>query len=93
LKDDRYGEVVAAFVRTPERGEELEEELRTWVRQRLSNHLGASLHPDHPASLTARIVPKYVFLGSDDFPKTASGKIQKFKLREMGEAMLKGAAQ
>jgi acyl-coenzyme A synthetase/AMP-(fatty) acid ligase len=34
--------------------------------------------------LTCIIVPKYVFfLGpADAFPKTASGKIQKFKLKE-----------
>ncbi|KAA8900572.1 acyl-CoA synthetase/AMP-acid ligase-like protein II [Sphaerosporella brunnea] len=73
LKDAKYGERVGAFIRTPEKGIELEEELREWVRQRLSNHL----------------VPKHVFLSPDHFPKTASGKIQKFKLREMGEALLK----
>jgi acyl-coenzyme A synthetase/AMP-(fatty) acid ligase len=35
-------------------------------------------------------VPKYVFfLGpSDAFPKTASGKIQKFKLKEMAIKLL-----
>lgn len=33
-------------------------------------------------------VPKYVFW-VDDYPKTASGKIQKFKLREMGVQLLK----
>ena len=32
-------------------------------------------------------VPKYVFW-VDDFPKTASGKIQKFKLREDGARRL-----
>ena len=32
-------------------------------------------------------VPKYVFW-VDTYPKTASGKIQKFKLRESGIAML-----
>jgi acyl-coenzyme A synthetase/AMP-(fatty) acid ligase len=32
-------------------------------------------------------VPKYVFW-VDTYPKTASGKIQKFKLREMGIAMV-----
>lgn len=30
-----------------------------------------------------RLVPKYVFW-VDNFPKTASGKIQKFKLKEEG---------
>lgn len=37
-------------------------------------------------------VPKYVFLMNDasGFPKTASGKIQKFKLREQAISMLQG---
>jgi len=73
LPDERYGEVVAAFVvRRRAAGKEVEvsvEEVREWVRRRLSNHL----------------VPRYVFwVSSEEFPKTASGKIQKFKLREMG---------
>lgn len=34
------------------------------------------------------IVPKYVFWVSD-YPKTASGKIQKFKLREDGVQLLR----
>lgn len=32
-------------------------------------------------------VPKYVFW-VDDFPKTPSGKIQKFKLKDIGMDML-----
>ncbi|MDG5801060.1 AMP-binding protein, partial [Marinilabiliaceae bacterium ANBcel2] len=32
-------------------------------------------------------IPKHVFF-VEDFPKTASGKIQKYKLREMGQAMI-----
>ena len=47
LPDERYGEVVAAFVVKRE-GERLEEEdVRTWVREKLSGHLGkchCSLH-------------------------------------------------
>jgi acyl-coenzyme A synthetase/AMP-(fatty) acid ligase len=34
------------------------------------------------------LVPKYVFW-VDDYPKTASGKIQKFKLQEDGQQLLK----
>ncbi|CAK4030360.1 acetyl- synthetase [Lecanosticta acicola] len=74
LPDERYGEVVAVFVVQKE-GAELElgeEEVRGWVRERLSGHL----------------VPKYVFWVSD-YPKTASGKIQKFKLREEGIRLVK----
>lgn len=72
LPDEKYGEVVAAFV-TPQKGETLtSDEVRSWVKQQLSHHL----------------VPKYVFWAKD-YPKTASGKIQKFKLREMGVELLK----
>jgi len=49
-------------------------EVRRWVREKLSHHL----------------VPKYVFW-VDVYPKTASGKIQKFVLQEMGaELVVKG---
>jgi acyl-CoA synthetase (AMP-forming)/AMP-acid ligase II len=72
LPDEKYGEVVAAFV-VPQKGESLtSEEVRSWVRSRLSHHL----------------VPKYVFWVSE-YPKTASGKIQKFKLRETGIGWVK----
>ena len=42
------------------------------------------------ASLTRTylLVPKYVFW-VNDYPKTASGKIQKFKLQEDGVQLLK----
>ena len=40
--------------------------------------------------LSNHLVPKYVFWVKE-YPKTASGKIQKFKLREMGMEMLKEA--
>ncbi|KAG0650484.1 Acyl-ligase [Hyphodiscus hymeniophilus] len=42
-------------------------------------------------NLSNHLVPRYVFWVKD-YPKTASGKIQKFKLREMGIEMLKDAA-
>lgn len=72
VPDERYGEVIAAFVIPKHRqGQEEpldEESIKTRVRVKLSNHL----------------VPKYVFFmsPSETFPKTASGKIQKFKLKE-----------
>ena len=40
--------------------------------------------------LSNHLVPKYVFWVKE-FPKTASGKIQKFKLRELGMQMLEDA--
>ncbi|KAL1991740.1 hypothetical protein VTN49DRAFT_5048 [Thermomyces lanuginosus] len=78
VPDEKYGEVVGAFV-VPANHKTIEsmdkEELRQWVRQKLSHHL----------------VPKYIFFlpSSDAFPKTASGKIQKFKLRETATQLVK----
>lgn len=68
LPDERYGEVVAAFVihrhhhLHPEEKEVTVEEVREWVKERMSHHL----------------VPKYVFF-VHEYPKTASGKIREFK--------------
>ncbi|KAJ9657669.1 hypothetical protein H2198_004197 [Neophaeococcomyces mojaviensis] len=75
IKDERYGEVVAAFVRklANKEGEALGiEGVRGYVREHLSHHL----------------VPKWVFF-VDEYPTTASGKVQKFKLREEGEKLVK----
>ncbi|KAJ5908134.1 hypothetical protein N7495_000816 [Penicillium taxi] len=67
IPDERYGEVVAAFVNLRKEASITVQEIQQWVREKLSNHL----------------VPKHVFfLGPlETFPKTASGKIQKFQLR------------
>lgn len=87
VPDERYGEAVAAFVVPLDAalhhgGEEgkhrtaiTAQQIREWVREKLSNHL----------------VPKYVFFLSDSslFPKTASGKIQKFKLEKTAIKLLK----
>ncbi|MCJ1258792.1 hypothetical protein MMC24_006625 [Lignoscripta atroalba] len=72
LSDERYGEVVAAFVITHRGAAATVEEIRNWVREKLSLHL----------------VPKYVFW-VDNYPKTASGKIQKFKLKEQGSQLVR----
>ncbi|KAF7718816.1 AMP-dependent synthetase/ligase domain-containing protein [Penicillium ucsense] len=70
VPDQRYGEVAAAFViaRDHTYSPLTPEKIQYWVREKLSNHLA----------------PKYVFFlaPGESFPKTASGKIQKFKLRE-----------
>lgn len=47
LPDERYGEVVAAFM-VPHQGATLTaKEVRDYVRENLSGHLGKSQHPDH----------------------------------------------
>ncbi|KAI1995382.1 hypothetical protein LOZ53_001435 [Ophidiomyces ophidiicola] len=80
VPDAKYGEVVAAFVVARDEGQKRVtiEEIRSWVRKKLSSHL----------------VPKFVFYLSDtEFPKTASGKIQKFALRERAIKLLKEEAE
>ncbi|KAJ5518256.1 hypothetical protein N7453_000678 [Penicillium expansum] len=80
IPDVRYGEAVAAFVvpRNHDSKTLTAEDIQQWVREKLSNHL----------------IPKHVFfLGPlEPFPKTASGKIQKFKLREKAIALLAKSA-
>lgn len=117
VPDERYGEAVAAFVvpldaALRHEGEEgkhrtaiTAKQIREWVREKLSNHLGRpfnlllfrllifvalfEVRADLPAHLL--LVPKYVFFLSDSslLPKTASGKIQKFKLEETAIKLLK----
>lgn len=96
LPDEKYGEVVAAFIVKRHHLEPGEtaitvDEVRSWVREHMSHHL----------------VPKFVFF-VHHYPKTASGKIrkscptcpgvschltdisaEKFKLREMGVQLVK----
>ncbi|KAF3907800.1 S-dihydroxybenzoyltransferase [Orbilia brochopaga] len=77
LPDERYGECVAAFVQPTEGKTITKEEVCEWVAQKLPRHM----------------IPKYVFwikdLDGGALPKTASGKIQKFKLQEEGRKLLK----
>ena len=66
VPDQKWGEVVAAFIRpVPGQPEPDPEELRAYCRERLAPYKT----PQH-----------WVFV--DAFPMTPSGKIQKFKLRE-----------
>jgi acyl-CoA synthetase (AMP-forming)/AMP-acid ligase II len=99
LPDARYGESVAAFVVPRKgvrvgvddagRGEAAAEALDrgtegVLTRDRVRAWVGERL--------SSHLVPKYVFWVTE-YPKTASGKIQKFTLREMGIEMLKGRGE
>jgi acyl-CoA synthetase (AMP-forming)/AMP-acid ligase II len=44
LPDERYGEVVAAFIVKQSEGDVTADEIRNWVREKLSHHLGKSWH-------------------------------------------------
>jgi fatty-acyl-CoA synthase len=66
IADQKYGEIVGAFVKLKQGQSLTEEEAQEFCRGKISRHK----------------IPKHIFF-VDDFPKTASGKIQKYKLREM----------
>lgn len=63
-----------------------QDDLRGWVRTKLSNHLGMCSIIEKVGKLTL-VVPKHVFFVTE-YPKTASGKIQKFVLQELGEKLV-----
>ncbi|KAJ4323992.1 hypothetical protein N0V84_004086 [Fusarium piperis] len=86
VPDDRYGEAVAAFV-IPATG---------WIP---ADHAEAGAPVEEgvltrdglrawvATTLSKHLAPKYVFW-IDEYPKTASGKVQKFKLREYARELL-----
>lgn len=72
IPDEKYGEIVGAFIKLKKDTTLTQEEVQEFCRGQLSRYK----------------IPKHV-LFVEDFPKTASGKIQKYKLREMGLAYVK----
>lgn len=72
IPDEKYGEIVGAFV-IPKEGYEIkEEDVRDFALEKIARYK----------------VPKHVFV-VEEFPMTASGKIQKFKLTELAVELLK----
>ena len=71
IPDERYGEIVGAFVIPPPGKSTTEEELREFCRQNIAFYK----------------TPAHFFIVKE-FPQTASGKIQKFKLREQARKIL-----
>ena len=89
LPNERYGEVVAAFV-IPRKGLQLKsgkEEQIGKEKDVLDVLTTQQVREWVLKNLSHHLVPKYVFW-VDEYPKTASGKIQKFKLRELGMEMV-----
>lgn len=68
VPDPVYGEEVMAFIQLKPGQSATEEEVRDFLRHRISRHK----------------VPRYVRF-VDEYPTTASGKIQKYKLRELAQ--------
>lgn len=73
IPDAKYGEIVGAFIRVREGHEGLDE---------------AAVREWAIPRIARYKVPKRVFV-VDDFPMTPSMKVQKFKLREMAEELVK----
>ncbi|MGZ7070056.1 MAG: AMP-binding protein [Methanobacterium sp.] len=72
ISDEKYGELVGAFIILDKDADLSEEDVRDYGIARIARYK----------------VPKHVFF-IDEFPLTASGKIQKFKLREDAVELLK----
>jgi fatty-acyl-CoA synthase len=72
IPDEKYGEIVGAFVITSDGTDITEADVRDYSIARIARYK----------------VPKHVFF-VDEYPLTASGKVQKFKLRDMAVDLLK----
>ncbi|MDD1764341.1 MAG: AMP-binding protein [Methanobacteriaceae archaeon] len=72
IPDEKYGEIVGAFIILAEDADITEEDVRDYAMTKIARYK----------------VPKHVFFVKE-FPLTASGKIQKFKLKEQASELLK----
>ncbi|KAL2754116.1 hypothetical protein ACRALDRAFT_1032113 [Sodiomyces alcalophilus JCM 7366] len=86
VPDERYGENVAVFI-VPAQGVAVREDGEGAIgseEKELTKDMVRGWVRD---ALSAHLVPKHVFW-IDEYPKTASGKIQKFKLRSLARERL-----
>ena len=72
IPDEKYGEIIGAFVIKEERAQLTAEDIRDYAVTKIARYK----------------VPKHIFF-VDGFPLTASGKIQKFKLRDQAVELIK----
>jgi fatty-acyl-CoA synthase len=71
IPDEKYGEIVGAFVMLNDGVQLTEEDIQDYARTKIARYK----------------VPKHIFF-VNEYPLTASGKIQKFKLRELAVKLL-----
>ncbi|WP_048063201.1 AMP-binding protein [Methanococcoides burtonii] len=71
IPDEKYGEIVGAFVVLKEGSKLTPEDIRDFSITKIARYK----------------VPKHIFI-VDEYPLTASGKVQKFKLREMAVELM-----
>ncbi|UNI13770.1 hypothetical protein JDV02_000481 [Purpureocillium takamizusanense] len=98
VPDERLGESVAAFVIPRRDWVTADTDANATDQQQQQQQEGGpqvltkdAVRSWVRAKLSSHLVPKHVFW-VDEYPKTASGKIQKFKLRDMAVEALKAAA-
>ncbi|KAI1091394.1 acetyl-CoA synthetase-like protein [Rostrohypoxylon terebratum] len=96
IPDEKYGEVVAAFI-AAHGGVKIDRAGPLYSSGDIvEDSKVKSLSKDEVRDwvrkhLSSHLVPKYIFW-VDEFPKTASGKIQKFKLRELAKHLIHEAS-
>jgi len=71
IPDEKYGEIVGAFVMLNDGIQLTEEDIQDYARTKIARYK----------------VPKHIFFVKE-YPLTASGKVQKFKLRELAIQLL-----
>ncbi len=71
IPDEKYGEIVGAFVILDKGADLTEEDIRDYAVSRIARYK----------------VPKHIFI-VEEYPLTASGKIQKYKLRDLAVELL-----
>jgi fatty-acyl-CoA synthase len=71
IPDEKYGEIVGAFIILKEGAKLREEDIQDYARTKIARYK----------------VPKHIFF-VNEYPLTASGKVQKFKLRELAVKLL-----
>lgn len=71
IPDEKYGEIVGAFVIIKDGTQLTEEDIQDYARTKIARYK----------------VPKHIFFVKE-YPLTASGKVQKFKLRELAVQLL-----
>ncbi|KAL6923357.1 hypothetical protein FSHL1_000604 [Fusarium sambucinum] len=91
VPDERYGEAVAAFI-IPARGWTPLDHMKDVSSNEVKADEDGILTRDGlrqwvATKLSKHLVPKYVFW-IDEYPKTPSGKVQKFKLKEYAKEIL-----
>ncbi|WP_374761083.1 AMP-binding protein [Methanosalsum natronophilum] len=72
IPDEKYGEIVGAFVILNDDSGINASDIRDYARTKIARYK----------------VPKHIFI-VNEYPMTASGKVQKFKLRELAQELIK----